>query len=217
MIADKFKKYILLIMILVVVIAFVSGLIFGYSLSNRNLSTINKMIAENQLNSESYAIEQDLYQDLEQGDCQLVKQRTKDLSDKLAKLGQTLSREDIQNQMNPEEYDFVKRRYHLSQIRTYTFIRKVQKNCNLSSNVILFYYSLKDPVSTEQGKILDQIAKNNDVSIFSVQYQYSSDLAFFEEYYGIKKTPSLIINFDIKKEGLTSYDEIQEMLNNPEK
>ncbi len=98
------------------------------------------------------------------------------------------------------------------QIKTYTMFKKLIDNCDLSTNVILYYYSINNGDSEEQGHILDDVVKEYDAKVFAIEYGYAEELSFLEDYYGVSKTPALVINYGTKKEGLIDYAEIEESL-----
>lgn len=201
------KRQLFLSMVLLVVIVFAIGIIVGRSVSNPELSEVNRFIKQSELTTESYLIEQELLAGFEKN-CDLAELSLAGLSNDLWKLGKLLGTETAKQDLGEENYDFLKRKFHLMQIKTYTLYQRLRQDCAVTVPVILFYYSKNDPQSLEQGTILDQLVEDLDVKVFAVEHDYSMELRFLEEYYEIAQTPAVVVNFEHAREGLTSYDDI---------
>ncbi|GAJ22371.1 unnamed protein product, partial [marine sediment metagenome] len=48
-----------------------------------------------------------------------------------------------------------------------------------------------------------------NIRVFAIEYNYSKELSFIEDYYGVSETPMLIIDYGIKLPGLSTYDQIK--------
>ena len=197
--------------LLLLIIVFILGIIVGNNLSTTQVSEIDKFLRQSELSTESYLLEQRLFEGLDRN-CDLEKIRLTDLSQELWHLGKLLESETDQEDLGKAKYDFLKNKYHLMQIRTFLLYERLNKGCEEQSHVILFYYSKRDPASQEQGTILDGIVEKQDVTVFAVEFDYASELKFVEDYYEITETPTLIINFNTKKVGLTQAEEIEDII-----
>jgi len=98
------------------------------------------------------------------------------------------------------------------QIRTYTLFKKLMDNCNIASNIILYYYGANDTKSAEQGPILDKIVGTFDAKVFAIEFNYSKELKFLETYYNVTETPTIIVNYKIINKGLTDFDKLKSQL-----
>jgi len=193
--------------ILLLVLVFAIGIIVGRSASNPELSDVNAFIKQSELTTESYLIEQELLAGLEKN-CDLAQLRLAGLSDELWQLGKLLGTETAKQDLGEANYDFLKRKFHLMQIKTYTLYHRLRQDCAVDVPVVLFYYSRHDPQSQEQGAILDRLVGEQDVKVFALEYNYSQELRFLEEYYDIEQTPSVVANFERVRQGLTPYDQL---------
>ncbi len=209
------KRQFFLSMILLLIIVFAVGIIVGRSVSNPELSEVNRFIKQSELTTESYLIEQDLLAGLEKN-CDLAQLRLAVLSDELWKLGKLLGSETAKQDLGTSNYDFLKRKFHLMQIKTYTLYHRLRQDCAVHIPVALFYYDQHDPQSQEQGDVLDKLVADFDVKVFAIEYNYSQELQFLEQYYEIKETPAVVVNFDMVREGLTSYDELAALVREDE-
>lgn len=204
----KFKKHILSATFLLLVFVFSAGMLIGRNLETRNSKLMSDFIKENELNTESYLIEQELIKDFGEDSCVLAEARIEDLSKELGNIGTRLSGEDARETLGQENYEFLKKKFHLMQIKTYILFKKLIDQCNIPSNIVLYYYSIDDEDSQEQGKVLDKIVEDYNAKVFAIEFDYSEELVFLESYYKITETPSIVVNYAYLHEGFVNYDNI---------
>ncbi len=203
-------KQVLLTTILLVCIVFSIGVIVGNTWKSQ-AAEMSKTLRQSELDTESFIVEQELFESFETN-CALAEKRLSSLSEELWKLGKVLGTPDAKEKLGSEDYNLLKRKYHLTQIRTYVLEKKLQKDCKSRTNVILFYFKQSDSSSEQQGKILDELAEQYSLHIFAVEYQYSKELEFLEDYYGITNTPTIVINFENTLQGPVSKEKIIPLL-----
>jgi len=194
--------------VLGICIAFVLGTLLGWGLSTQKLSDATKILKNTELNTESLLLEQDLVKTLGQRSCGVAQQRINELGNQLYGLGNLLGSETSRADLGAN-YDVLKRQFHLLQIRTYTLNFKLQQECNESSPVVLFYYAKNNTESLEQGKVLDDLVKYYDVRVYAIEYNYSQDLRFLEEYYNISQAPAVVVNYNAVFQGLMKSEFIE--------
>lgn len=205
------KKQLFLSTLLLLVIAFVIGIIVGNSFGNSELTEANRFIRQSELTTESYLLEQELLKGFNQS-CDVAQTRLAALSSELWQLGKILGTETAKQDLGEENYHFLKLKYHLMQIKTYLLYYTLNKDCELETPVVLFYYKQNDVASKEQGNILDELVEKYDIKVFAIELDYSKELKFLEINYGIESAPSLVINHKAKKSGLTSYADVKQIL-----
>jgi hypothetical protein len=193
--------------VLLIVIVFAVGIIVGRSGGNPELSDVNLFIKQSELTTESYLIEQELLAGLEK-DCNLAQLRLSGLSGELAQLGELLGTETAKQDLGESNYNFLKRKFHLMQIKTYTLYHRLRQDCAVAVPIVLFYYGARDTRSDEQGAILDRLVREQDIKVFAIEHNYSSEISFLEEYYDITRTPAVVVNFETMHQGLTPYDQL---------
>ncbi len=203
-------KQALLITTLLVCIVFVIGIILGNSW-NSGQTEISKTLKQSELDTESFLVEQELFESFETN-CALAEKRLSSLSDELWKMGKILGAQDAKQKLGEENYNFLKRKYHLMQIRTYVLDKKLQQDCGIKTNIILFYFKQDDTLSEQQGKILDELVEQYPLHVFAIEYQYSKELEFLEDYYEIKNTPTLVVNFEKALPGLNTKEQLIPLL-----
>lgn len=197
--------------VLLIVVVFATGIFVGSALRGADSSSVEKMLKQSELGAESFLVEQELFESFDTS-CELAETRLATLSEDLWRLGKVLGRDDAKQQLG-ENYGYLKRKFHLMQVRIFILYKKLQANCGIETDVVLFYFKHDDTLSTEQGVILDALVEQHDLTVFAVEYNYSTDLNFLEEFYGVASTPFLIVNYDNKFPGLSSSEEIVAVLN----
>lgn len=203
------KQQLFVTTVLLVLVVFVIGVFVGGEWSGTE-SSVESTLKQSELSAESFLVEQELFESFDTS-CELTQQRLASLSDGLWRLGQTLAGPEAEEQLGVENYNFLKRKFHLMQIRAYVLYKQFLDNCG-EVNVVLFYYMRGDADSERQGEILDSLVDEHDMKVFAVEYDYSKDLAFLEDYYGVETTPFLIVNYDHEFSGLTPAEDIVAVL-----
>ncbi len=195
-----------------VCIVFAVGVFVGNSWRSQSSSEISKLLRSSELDAESFLIEQELFKNFETN-CDFAQKRLNSLSQELWGLGKVLGSDDAEQRLGSEDYVFLKRKYHLMQIRTFVLEKQLKEECGTGSKVILFYFKRNDPASREQGMILDELVDKYDLHIYAVELGYSKELKFLEDYYGIKEAPAIVFDFTAPVSGVVSREELIGKLN----
>jgi hypothetical protein len=206
------SKPIFITFLVTLIIVFITGILLGRYLEQSAESELTDFLRENELNTESYLIEQALIKASGQDGCELAERRINDLSLQLGEIGQRLSMEDIDKILGEKNFNLMKRRYHLTQIRTYLLFEQLQDSCDLEQDVLLFYYGEDNGVSKAQGKILDGLVKDQGLIVFAIEYNYSQELTFIEYFYNITSTPTLVIGFNQTENSLVDKEKLVSLL-----
>ncbi len=205
------KKQVLVTTILLLAIVFSIGVLLGNQWKSYRSDEITNVLQQSELDAESFLVEQELFENFETN-CPLAEKRLGSLGQELWQLGKVLGATDAKERLGEENYAFLKRKYHLMQIRTYILDKKLQEDCNSTRNVILFYFQQQNPDSEQQGKILDELVKTHNLHVFAIEYKYSRELAFLEDYYDIREGPTIVVNFEHTLPGLTSKEQLMPLL-----
>jgi len=206
------KKQMFLSTILALCVVFVLGIIIGNVMSNPELDEINKVVRQSELSTESYLLEQELLTDFDKN-CDLAKTRLAALSGELWQLGKLLGSDNAKRDLGESNYHFLKLKYHLMQVKTYSLFANLNQECNFATPVVLFFYGRPDTDSEEQGRILDSLVEDHDITVFAIEAGYSDELEFLERFHDVSNTPLMVLNYNTTKSGLTSYEDIESAMN----
>ena len=202
-----------------IITLFIFGL--GYGLGsyqdNFRIDDSSYSIKESELETDSLVTEKVFFEEFGGNSCDNLKERINNFNKHIYEIGQTLTEFDSKKISKGNDYNLLKRKYLLLQLNLYTLKHKIQKSCDLKSNTILFIFDSKDnEESIRQGFVLDSLVNQMPVSIITIDKSFEQEplVKSLITYYDIKKAPTLIINYDIKKEGYTNIPEIKELLTN---
>lgn len=214
----RFPKHIFLTSLAITIAIFVAGLLLGWNLDNVRTSVIMEELQGNELDAESFIIEQSFWDIVaNENRCDVAEARLNSLSMELSEVGDYLTNYQKKNIFKEGEYRELARRYFLLEIKTYILYYDLKENCEMKNDVILFFYGTNHALSEIQGKTLDNIVDggNNTLDIFSINNDFEGDAAIetIKIYYNITEVPTLIINNDVKIEGYANYAQIVSHLN----
>jgi len=205
------KRQLLVTALLLVLVVFSVGVIVGNLWHSSENTQASRVLRQSELDAESFLVEQELFETLDTS-CQLSERRMSELNQELWNLGQVLGETNAREQLGQDNYHFLKRKYHLLQTRTYILAKKLQDDCGQQANIILYYFNQNDPGSLTQGRVLDELAKQHNLHIYAIEYDYSRELRFLQEYYAIERAPALVINYEHVLEGLSQPRDIVPLL-----
>lgn len=201
-------------LVLILIVAFVFFLGFGVGSYFVSLDgDVSKFVKESELNSESFLVEQQLIETFG-SDCVFSQGRLSDLSKQLWNLGKLLDDDSAKSELGESGYDYLKRKFHLMQIKTYSLYKRIEESCGKDVDVILFYFKKDDLLSKKQGDVLDQIGTEYDARVFAIELDYSPELMFLQDYYSIYEAPSLVINFDNVLREFNDFSSVENFLEN---
>ncbi len=208
-------KKILLVSFSITILVFLAGLLLGLSLDDTKVSDLINNLNQNELNRESYLVEQEFMQTVGGNLCDLSSPRIQGLSNELANLGQLLTSYEKTSLLRNSEYIYLKTKYFLLEIRTFALFTNLKKECDYDLNTMLYFYDQGEQESLNQGYIIDSLVESHDnLHIFSFDRNFEEPtLDALKLHYNITKSPAIIINNEIKKEGLTDLNELKEILN----
>ncbi len=202
--------------LLLTVLIFGAGLLIGTYFDSMRSDQIYEDLRANELDTESYLVGQSFWDTFGGDDCEFSEQRLNSISFELANLGQYLNSYEKKSLFADKEYEYLARRYFLLEIKGYILFNNLKENCNVTSDVILFFYSPEDSESEKQGYVLDKAVQrsNSTLDIFSINKNYEGDESIntLLLYYNITTAPTLIINGEKKKEGYIGYSELMKLL-----
>lgn len=209
------NKSIFLFALVITLIIFIFGFVLGQYMDNFRVNDVDLILKQSELDTESLFVENYFSDVFGLNDCQVAGSRFKDYSDKLAYIGNTLTSYENKKMFNKEDYELLRRRYFLLELRTYSLIKNLKDKCGLSNfNTILFFYDPNHEESLKQGSALDKVVLNNkNLYVFSIDRTFDEPfINLVKEHYNITTSPMIILNYDIKKEGFISSGEIKELL-----
>jgi hypothetical protein len=212
---NKLRKVFLVSFVLAVFI-FLLGMYLGYTLDTLRINSVNEMLYENELNTLNYLSSKEFLDLFDKNDsCGSTQILLENMGPEISNLGNTLIFYEKRNLFNSGEYKLLKMKYFLVELRAYVLFVKLKKECGYDFDVILYFYDQNHDKSTQQGYILDTLVKsssNVNVLSFDRNLVDSDVVNLLIKHYNITISPTVIINNDIKLEGLTSLEDFRKII-----
>lgn len=194
----KYQKHMIVTSGIIVVMIFFAGMLFGMFLDQYRVKEMTSIFRQNELDTESYVAEQGFFNSFGSSDCQLLKTSIIHLSDSMGNIGQKLELYGSKSTFETEEFEYLKRKYFISEVKLYSDINNYKKQCSSNYDVILFFYKINDETSIRQGYILDDIyaERKEKLTILSFDIDYNKDplLDIIKLKYNITASPAVIVN-----------------------
>lgn len=105
----EIKKPPMVTVTVIVLVVFIVGVLLGRSISSAKSTDALNIINNNELATESFVIEQQMFAELGAGSCELNKARLAGISDELGSLGKALEQADAQESIGVDNYDILKK------------------------------------------------------------------------------------------------------------
>ena len=207
----KIRKDVFISTFIIVAGIFVLGLYLGSKLDSYRIDDLKMQIGKSELDAESFIIEMGFVDSFSENKCVIVKPIIDELSGELGEIGKTLTKYDERGIFDKNEYDILKRRYFILEIKAYTLRKELKEECDEDKNVILYFYDINNnEESLRQGYVLDSMVnRNQDITVFSIDREFKEPLLeTVKRHYNVTKGPTIILNFNKKFEGFTSEAEI---------
>src|SRR3989344_5337835 len=207
----KIRKDVFISTFIIVAGIFVLGLYLGSKLDSYRIDDLKMQIGKSELDAESFIIEMGFVDSFSENKCVIVKPIIDELSGELGDIGKTLTKYDERGVFDKNEYDTLKRRYFILEIKAYTLRKELKEECDEDKNVILYFYDINNnDESLRQGYVLDSMVnRNQNITVFSIDREFKEPLLeTVKRHYNVTRGPTIILNFDKKFEGFTSEAEI---------
>ncbi|MFH1064496.1 MAG: hypothetical protein V1729_05425 [Candidatus Woesearchaeota archaeon] len=174
---------------------FIIGIIVGNFFSGQKLKQVDYIGQDLKTDTVAMELQYDL---IAENPCDYV--NSTPLADELYEMASKLDY--MENRLGEDDRDVIslKEYYSLLELRHWLFMQKTAKQCNQTSERILFFYTNEDDCKDckEQGFILTWIRSNyQDVYIYSFDYAIdNAALDTIKRIYAVEGTPAMIIGKD---------------------
>lgn len=201
---------------LIAVFIFLAGFYAGTFFDSSRIVDVNEILVKAQMDTDSLVTENDFFNTFGVTDCSLLNNRMNYLGERLGEIGKTLSKYDSKNMVNNYEYDILKEKYFLLELKVYNLKKRMLDVCTMDvqPTILFFYNTENNQESLNQGYALDSIVmKNKELSIFSFDTDFNNtavqSLVF---YYNVTKVPTIVVNFNDRHEGFVSEGELNALI-----
>jgi len=201
------KPGIILSSFLLTILIFAFGMLVNYTLDFVRIDTIADVMSQHELDTAAYLAEQEFTDNFGGNRCQIMNTRIAQLKEEIKKVGSDLGSYSAFSFFKKKDYDYLKRKYFLLELRFLTLIEQLNKECNRPYIPIIFFYEIDDDKSERQGFILADISKEyeQEVIVLSLDKDYKDEplVQLLAAKHGVTIAPTIIIA-DEKMEGFVA-------------
>jgi hypothetical protein len=198
MVNSDVQKHVFFTSFLLTVLIFSVGVMLNYSLDFVRLDEINGIVNNHELSTQSYVLEQDYFAVFGGNECQMLKNRIGEMNAELQKVRSNMDHLGGKSFFKKGDFEDIRRKFFLLQIKYYTIIDKFNKNCNEPFIPVLFFYQVDDSDSITQGYILEDLAKSEKANIavlnFDIDFKDEPLINILKFRYNVSSAPMTIIN-----------------------
>ncbi|MFH1637987.1 MAG: hypothetical protein ABIB71_06185 [Candidatus Woesearchaeota archaeon] len=149
----KYPKKLFLMSAIITLVVFLTGMILGWSLDRFKESEVLTNMEVNELNTNSYLLEQSFIEKSENV-CEILHSRVGNIRYTLTKIGAQLPSSEESSLSSEANLDILKRKYFLSEVQFLLLLKDLNEKCGQTYIPILFFYTKDDSSSREQGYVL---------------------------------------------------------------
>jgi hypothetical protein len=192
------RKTILLRSLLLTILIFAAGILVNHVFDAFRISIIEDVITAHEIDSEAYRVETLFTETFGGEQCEIMISRISDLKTEVRKVGEDLSSYSRFSFFRRTDYDYLKRKYFLLELRFLALIEKLNKECDKPYLPIIFFYEIDQDESERQGFILQDLSKDYEqqLVVLNLDKDYKDEplVNLLAENYNVTGAPTLVID-----------------------
>ncbi len=191
------QKRILLQSLFLTILIFAVGILLNHTFDFFRISIIEEVMQAHEIDSEAYRVEKLFTEEFGGEACEIIVARIADLKKEIRKVGEDLGSYSRYSFFRRKDYDYLKRKYFLLELRFLALIQKINKECDKPYLPIIFFYEIDQDESERQGFILQDLSQTYEqqIVILSLDKDYEDEplVKLLANNYNVTQAPSLII------------------------
>lgn len=192
------QRQVLVQSLILTILIFVSGIVLNHFFDEARLGLINDVLRAHEIDSDAYQVEQLFTQMYGGNQCEVMSARIGDLKKEIRKVGEDLGSYSRFSFFRKHDYDYLKRRYFLLELRFLALIERLNKECSKPYLPVVFFYEIDDDASERQGFILEDLSEEYDsqVVVLSLDKDYKDEplVGLLAKSYNVTFAPTMIID-----------------------
>lgn len=211
-------KHNMLIAGFVTLIVFISGMLLQWTLDQTRTQDLTTRITELEITTNSLMAEKEIINLFGGKECEIYKKRTGDIAARVDRLGTTLENYKGSGVFQDDEYESIKHEYMILEILYWAKLQDLKDKCGDNNYVTILYFYAEDcQACKDQGVILTDLKKDyrEKVMVFSLDFGYLNkepNINFISTLYDVQKAPTLILNKEMRLEGLQSKEKLSALI-----
>ena len=207
---------VLITSLLITILLFTVGILINYGMDFVRIESIVDVMSAHELSRDAYFIETEFTELFGGNRCKIMQERIIGLKYEIQQVGADLSSYSSFSFFKKKDFDYLKRKYFLLELRFLALVHQINKDCGNPYVPIVFFYEIDNDPSERQGFILDELSKHfkKQVVVLSLDKDYKDEplVELLTKKYNVTSAPTLIIN-EQKFEGLKYKKELKSIIN----
>jgi len=192
------RKRVLWRSLFLTILIFAIGILLNHGLDVFRIATITDVMRVHEIDTAAYQTERFFTETFGGEQCEVMVARISDLKSEIRKVGEDLSAYSRFSFFRKKDYDYLKRKYFLLELKFFSLIQKLNRECDHPYLPILFFYKIDDKLSERQGFVLQDLSKDNEekLIVLSLDKDYKDEplVNLIVQYYNITSAPALIVD-----------------------
>ncbi len=184
--------------LLLTILIFAAGILLNHTFDAFRISIIEDVMTEHEINTEAYRVERFFTETFGEEQCDMMVARISDLKKEVRKVGEDLGSYSRFSFFRRKDYDYLKRKYFLLELRFLALIQKINKECDKPYLPIIFFYEIDQDESERQGFILQDLSEDYDQNLIVLtldkDYEDEPLVKILAENYNVTQAPTIIID-----------------------
>lgn len=173
------------------------GFLAGLQADDTRVNYLEDQIQESTIRSQTFVVTGNYLSDSSQNFCSVVESQIPEVADENADIGRNLQSFSSKSVSNGKEYDFLKKRYYINQLRLYNLISDYKERC--PSNVTTTFYFFDNSIQSQrQGTVLTQYREETPGTAYIFSYNVETDdsavVEILKSDFNVTDGPSIVIN-----------------------
>jgi|TARA_Y100000310_G_scaffold186143_2_gene186194 hypothetical protein len=201
------------------VVVFLLGVFLGFALESNRVRDVEEQYRRIELEWSDAKLQSLYYQNLEPRFCDSAIEENLNFADKVYKEGLKLETYDKASFLT-DDLEWEKRKYALLKVEFWLNSIVLRERCN-ADYINLVYFFANDPefeIKAEQNAqsgILKDLKQKHGKQLMLIPLPIDMDISMvniMKGTYDISKTPTILINEEVKLEGLRSFEELDKLV-----
>jgi len=184
--------------LLLTILIFAIGILLNHAFDFFRIATIENVMEVHEIDSEAYRVERFFTETFEEEYCDIMVSRIKQLKEEIRQVGEDLGTYSRFSFFRRHDYDYLKRKYFLLELRFLATIQKLNDDCGKRYLPIIFFYEIDQDASERQGFILQEASEEyeDQVIVLSIDKDYEDEplVQLLVDTYNATTAPTIVVD-----------------------
>jgi len=199
----------------VTLVVLMLGTVTGLQMDNARTQFLEDRLEETNLQTETFLVTQSYVEDSSRNYCRVIEEQIPDIADKNAQIGQDLQSFSSKSISSDQDYDNIKQRYYINQLKLYNMLKNYKNRCNADINLVLFFFD-SSADSSRQGAVLTNYREKVDNRTYVFSYNLETDestvLDILVADYSVEEGPTIVFNGNQTYRKYVSLEELKQVM-----